>query len=104
MAGDMDSGYSGACFERPLAVSDEPPMSRRLRNRLHSAGIHTLEDLRRYVSAEGGWKKLCARPQMGPRLIGEAAALLGERNPLRPDEPPACRCPHCGSWMDPGPA
>jgi hypothetical protein len=37
---------------------------------------------------------------MGPRLIAEAAALLGVRNPLRPDEPPAERCPHCGHWME----
>jgi hypothetical protein len=98
----MDSGYSSASFGRALPVSDDPPMSRRLRNRLHTAGIHTLDDLRRYVAADGGWNRLCARPQMGPRLIGEAAALLGERNPLRPEEPPTARCPHCGHWMEPG--
>jgi hypothetical protein len=102
MAGDVDSGYSGAWLERPPAAEAEPPMSRRLKNRLHSAGIHTLEDLRAYVTADGGWDRLCARPQMGPRLIGEAAALLGVRNPLRPDDPPAARCPHCGQWMEPG--
>lgn len=95
----MDSGYSAAW---PSGMADEPAMSRRLRNRLQSAGIHSLEDLRAYVSSESGWKRLCARPQMGPRLIGEAAALLGVRNPLKPDDPPAERCPHCGHWMEPG--
>lgn len=100
MAGDLDTAYPVGAFSRPAFDAEDPPMSRRLRNRLHSAGIHSLADLRRYVSADGGWNRLCARPQMGPRLIAEAAALLGERNPLKPDEPPAARCPHCGHWMD----
>lgn len=72
------------------------PISGRLRNRLRQVGVHTVEDLRRFVATEDGWRRLQARPQIGPTLIAEAAAILGVRNPLRPDEPAAAPCPHCG--------
>lgn len=88
-------------FMRGHPRSDDfgAPVSGRLRNRLRQVGIGSVEDLRRYVEAEGGWARLQGRPQIGPVLIAEAAAVLGVRNPLRPDEPPASACPHCGQIL-----